>query len=444
MLIVFLSTTGLFWRWCTVYIHFGGKTGTVMATFDKRDSGWTQARIRRTGYPEQSKTFEKKSDAEAWARMVESEMDRGVFVSKREAAKWTLHLALERYKDDVTVNKKGKAQEEYRIAYLQTLPLAKKTLTNISDADIDKLMSEELARGLSISSVLKLLSLVSHLFFTAHKKWKLGVSNPCDLVTRPKVNNRRKRRLSKDEARYLMNALDDPGPSIRIETGNKESAGKVKWKVKPATGDRRNDQTPGIVRWAIETAMRQGEILALDWRYVDLENQTAFLPDTKNGQARTVPLSKAAVTIIQPPDNTRPPVQGRVFPTTASAIKQSFVRAVARGRRNYLKDCNVSGIEPTPRSACTHTCEGTEGPEPQKPPTETGLEPPAPPLADPDAPPQTPKTPNSEGQTRQLPPELQGGQWGLAVARRIFRPADLEAGLHLTRQPQPSIHISCG
>ncbi|MEK6349046.1 tyrosine-type recombinase/integrase [Burkholderia gladioli] len=43
---------------------------------------------------------------------------------------------------------------------------------------------------------------------------------------------------------------------------------------------------------SLETGMRRGELVALRWSDVNLEAQTAHLPMTKNGTARTVPLSK--------------------------------------------------------------------------------------------------------------------------------------------------------
>ena len=50
-----------------------------MATFSKRGDLQWQAKIRRSEYPFQSKTFSTKAEAEAWARQIETEMDRGVF-----------------------------------------------------------------------------------------------------------------------------------------------------------------------------------------------------------------------------------------------------------------------------------------------------------------------------------------------------------------------------
>jgi hypothetical protein len=61
-----------------------------MATYKQRDNGAWQAVIRRKGFPVQSKTFEKKTDAEIWARKVESDLDRGIYIPANEAERTTL------------------------------------------------------------------------------------------------------------------------------------------------------------------------------------------------------------------------------------------------------------------------------------------------------------------------------------------------------------------
>ena len=66
-----------------------------MATVTKRGKYW-RAQIRRLGYPPQHKTFDTHAEAEAWARAVESEMDRGIFASRVEAERTTLAEALQR------------------------------------------------------------------------------------------------------------------------------------------------------------------------------------------------------------------------------------------------------------------------------------------------------------------------------------------------------------
>lgn len=299
-----------------------------MATIRQRKSGWWQAVVRRKGHADQSQSFEIFKDAEKWARDIENKIDRGIFVDRKAAETTILKDALLRYMNEVTPKKKGKAQEEYRIKALLATPLAFLSLANMRSAEVAKYRDDELARGLSASSVTKALALISHLFETARKEWAIEVDNPVSKISKPKINNARERRLSAEEWKYLLSAVDEPGDAVKVKDG-----------------DRRNEQTPRIVRWAVETAMRQGEILILEWQYVDLKKRTAHLIDTKNNTSRTVPLSSAAVALLSPGEGVTRLRRGKVFPTTASAIKQSFARAVARGRRLYLADCETTGAE---------------------------------------------------------------------------------------------------
>ena len=67
-----------------------------MATITKRGPYQYQALVRRKGYPQQTRTFETRGEAAAWARDVESSMDGGAFRDRKVVAKVTLHDALER------------------------------------------------------------------------------------------------------------------------------------------------------------------------------------------------------------------------------------------------------------------------------------------------------------------------------------------------------------
>lgn len=306
-----------------------------MATIRQAQSGWWQAIIRRKGYPAQSMTFEKKAKAEEWARDVEGEMDKGRFVSRREAESTTLKEALERYEREVTPKKRGADQEKYRIRALVATDLAKRTLAGVRGAEVARFRDDEAARGLAPSSIMKSLALLSHLFETARKEWSIEVDNPVKKIGKPKVDNARERRLSAEEERYLLAALDEPGDAVKTEKG-----------------DRRNEWTPKIARFAIETAARQSEILSLDWKDVDLERRVIRLRGAGGGKLknddrfRDVPLSTAAAALLRGDETVKRLRRGKVFSTTASALKQSFTRAVARGRRLYLVDCEKAGSEP--------------------------------------------------------------------------------------------------
>jgi hypothetical protein len=84
-----------------------------MAGIWKRGGYW-RAEIRRVGYPSQWRTFDTRAEAEAWARRIESEMDRGTFVDRTEAERNTFGDLLERYAEEVSPHKKGAAEERLR------------------------------------------------------------------------------------------------------------------------------------------------------------------------------------------------------------------------------------------------------------------------------------------------------------------------------------------
>ena len=85
---------------------------------------------------------------------------------------------------------------------------------------------------------------------------------------------------------------------------------------------RRVDYLRPLILLAIETGMRRSELLALRWRDVDLERRVAFLPLTKNGDARAVPLSKRAIELLQ----SVPRTADRVFLVTGNAVRLAWER----------------------------------------------------------------------------------------------------------------------
>ncbi|GGF07586.1 hypothetical protein GCM10007285_39370 [Stappia taiwanensis] len=79
--------------------------------------------------------------------------------------------------------------------------------------------------------------------------------------------------------------------------------------------------------------MRRGEILGLVWENIDLKARTAAIHQTKNGHARTVPLSAAAVAIL----NTFHSRSGAVFPISANALRLSWERVKERAQLRDLR-----------------------------------------------------------------------------------------------------------
>jgi hypothetical protein len=121
-----------------------------MATFRKRGPYQWQAQVRKKGQPLQSKTFETRADAERWARLIEVEMDKGVFVSRAEAEATPLNKLLERYLLELTPLKKGAEPESIRLRAFMRHPLALRMVAGIRGVDIARFRDERLwlrARG---------------------------------------------------------------------------------------------------------------------------------------------------------------------------------------------------------------------------------------------------------------------------------------------------------
>ncbi len=121
-----------------------------MASILKRGPYQWQVKIRKNGWPRQTKTFETHEDATRWAQKIESEMDDGIFVSRKEAEKTTLDEALDRYLREKTPHKKGAAQETNRINLFKRSDLASRFLSTIRSTDIAKYRDQRLEEGKSL------------------------------------------------------------------------------------------------------------------------------------------------------------------------------------------------------------------------------------------------------------------------------------------------------
>ena len=141
-----------------------------MATIEKRGNLQWRAKIRRKGYPPQGATFATKGAADAWARQIETEMDKGVFVSRLEAERTTLAEALDRYEQEVTPAKKGWKQESYRIGLWRKHPLSARSLASIRSSDLAQWRDERLKHGYSPITVRNDVNLISHVFTIAIKR----------------------------------------------------------------------------------------------------------------------------------------------------------------------------------------------------------------------------------------------------------------------------------
>ena len=281
-----------------------------MATIIQRGDKW-QAKIRRDGYPSKSKTFAKRADAEAWGRLQESEMDRGVWRDRTSADSTTFYALLDRYLKDVVPTKRGAAVEALRIKTLMRDEVTLYKLSALSPLILAEWRDRRVSGGCAGATVRRELDIISAVFNWARRELMIQVENPVSSIRRPPPSASRTRRLEEGEEERLLSALED-----HAQDGEK--------KYREGT---RNPWIKPIVLFALETAMRRGELLALKWDDVDLEKRTAFLQFTKNGEARTVPLSSRAAALLEALPRS---IDGRVFPVTAEALKKAWERACER------------------------------------------------------------------------------------------------------------------
>ncbi len=318
-----------------------------MATFRKRGPYQWEAQIRRRGYPPQSKTFETKAEAEAWAKMIESEMSRGVWMNRSEAEATTLYEALVRYEEEISPAKKGAAQESSILKTCKAIDLAKRPLASIRSADVAKLRDEWL-KDYKPATVLRRLSVLSHVFNIARKEWGMeSLSNPIELVRKPQPNNARTRRIAAGEPSRDAESSED----VELDRGAQDG------ELERAVAASGSAMLPSIIWLAVETAMRRGEIVTLRWEHIDLKRRVAHLPATKNGNTRDVPLSSRAGAVLQTlkdagdnsrnkPDDGGEADVGRVFKIRSDAVTRAFERAVTRARKLYIEECKAAKQRP--------------------------------------------------------------------------------------------------
>lgn len=291
-----------------------------MATFATRPNGRIQAKIRQAGQRPISKTFDTKSDAKRWAREVERDLDRGAInVAATLAEKTRFNDLVERYSREVTPSKKGANDEHRRLAMFSRSGLADLYLVNITPQMVADWRDARLEE-VSAPTVNRELNILSHVFTMADKEWGIAANwgNPVSRIRRPKESNEsrhgRDRRLTGNEESRLLAAAQE------IEEDG--------WRAADRYGSTPPIPLADIIELAIETAMRRSEILGLRSSAINLANKTLTLTETKGDERRVVPLSRAAIQIIE---RQPPRLDDRVWPPMHSgSITRAFHKACRR------------------------------------------------------------------------------------------------------------------
>lgn len=268
-----------------------------MASIRNRQGKW-QVRIIRKGFAPITKSFTAKQDAERWSRQIEAEIDKGSYTNIALAERTLFKDVIERYIQEVTLKTRSMREDTYRLKALARHPIGKLRMTALTPNKVAQYRDERL-RLVSSGAVIRELSYFSSIINHARREWGINMINPIPFVKKPPSPQGRNRILTEEELGRLFAALK---PQIKSS----------------------NHWILPLTKFALESAMRRGEILGLRWEHIDLQKRTAFIPLTKNGMSRLVPLSTAALEILQKlPRN----LDGRVFPVTPFTLSAAIDRA---------------------------------------------------------------------------------------------------------------------
>lgn len=264
-----------------------------MATIRKVGSKWL-AEVRIKGN-NRSKTFTSRGDAKTWADNEEHKINKSGNIIYGK----TLSDAFTRYAEEESPKKKGARWEIIRLEKFKRDEIADTQLVDLATEDFEKWIKRQ--TGLSDSSIRRDLQVISPVL-TKCRKWKWMEHSPLKDVEIPKKGKSRDKTYSEEQIKRILEALDYTGVVI-----NQRHKIAIAFLL------------------AIETAMRQGEIWGMNWENVRFNQRHIFLPDTKNGTSREVPLSLRAIELLQSLN----PGTGKVFNFSQASAGVIFRRAVA-------------------------------------------------------------------------------------------------------------------
>jgi integrase len=280
-----------------------------MASIRKREGSWV-AEVRRTGHKSISKSFPTKSLASEWARKVESEMDANLYQDNRSLNSITFGDLIDRYKVEIgAIRPFGKNKS----AVINSLrdALGKVALSDLTADRLNEYVDGRRAGGAGGVTVSIDLTYLSGILKTASAIWRMPVNQVAVSDVRARLahlgvstkSKERTRRPTLDEIERLCTHFDNKGSRQKIPMSD-------------------------LIRFAIASAMRLGEIIGLKWADLNEADRTIIIrnrkhPTEKMGNDQEVPLLGEAFDIVM-----RQLRHGdRIFPITDGTVSSIFPRA---------------------------------------------------------------------------------------------------------------------
>ena len=264
-----------------------------MGCVRRRGTKWN-AQVRITGWRSFTKTFEKKSDALRWCKETEIAIRSAPLNNLNSSLNLKFRDLIEKYRDTVTPTHKGHQPETYRLNRFASLWIGRVKVAYLTPRHFEQYRNDrmEIVKQCTVRSELTLMRRVLDYGIRT-----LGVGltdNPIKFIELPSTYTPRTRRLENDEfERLLITALKQ-----------------------------KNSLIAPIIIFAVETGMRRSEILKMRWSDIDEIKKTVKLINTKNGDDRTVPLTRNAFEVLQNLEKNK----AVVFAITANCLQLAWRR----------------------------------------------------------------------------------------------------------------------
>lgn len=280
-----------------------------MASIRKREGSWV-AEIRRIGHKSVSRSFPTKSLASEWARKIEAEMDASLYRDNRSLNSITFADLIDRYTTEIgAIRRFGK--NKAAVLKSLTVALGSCPLSGLNAERLNKYVDERRAGGAGGVTVGIDLTYIGGILKTASAIWKIPVDQVAVSDARARLTHlgvstksrERTRRPTLDEIERLCEHFR-------------------------AKGSRQRVPMPDVIRFAVATAMRLGEIIDLKWADLNEADRTIIIRDRKHptekaGNDQEVPLLGEAFDIVK----RQPGVGQRIFPIMEGTVSTIFPRA---------------------------------------------------------------------------------------------------------------------
>jgi integrase len=274
-----------------------------MATITKRQTvdgkPYYTAQVRLKGYPAQTATFPRITDAKKWVQDTESAIREGRHFKTAESKKHTFADMVDRYiKAQLpNYNEKEQAERKSKLLWWEDR-LGVYLLSDITPPLIVE-CRDLLGETRSPATVVRYMAALSHAFTIAVNEWQWLHENPAKKVKKPTEPDGRVRFLDDDERQRLLVAC-------------KESSSELLYMC---------------VILALSSGMRQAELMGLKWQDVNLKDGFLILHKTKNGTKRRVPLSGLGLSLLQEHAKIRRIDTPLLFPSNSNPQKSIDLRS---------------------------------------------------------------------------------------------------------------------